>query len=220
MAIYLYVKTHNKTGLKYLGKTERDPYSYNGSGVYWKKHLKEHGNDISTTILFETDDEKDFKKMAEHYSKKFDVVKSKEWANLKLEEGDGGDTSKTSGYIKAMRNRKSIKGSNNPMHGRSAIKEKNLKWYTNGEINMYVTENTQPSGYYRGRSNLKRKSHSKEHREKISKSLKGNVPCNRKQVISPEGYVFESIKKAADHVNMTVSQFKYRLVYNGGWVIK
>lgn len=37
----LYIKTHNKTGLKYFGKTtSNDPYKYKGSGSYWLDHLK------------------------------------------------------------------------------------------------------------------------------------------------------------------------------------
>jgi hypothetical protein len=43
------------------------------------------------------------------------------------------------------------KGKNNPMYGRSAITENNLKWYTNGVEVIYVTENTQPPGFVRGR---------------------------------------------------------------------
>ena len=47
MPIYtLYVKTHNKTGLKYLGRTTQDPYKYKGSGTYWRSHLKKHGNRV------------------------------------------------------------------------------------------------------------------------------------------------------------------------------
>jgi len=46
------------------------------------------------------------------------------------------------------------KGKNNPMYGRSAIKEKNLKWYTNGIENKYITEGTEPIGWSRGRTNL------------------------------------------------------------------
>lgn len=30
MPIYLYVKTHRKTGLKYFGKTVKDPLTYKG----------------------------------------------------------------------------------------------------------------------------------------------------------------------------------------------
>jgi hypothetical protein len=46
------------------------------------------------------------------------------------------------------------KGKTNPMYGRSAITEKNLKWYTDGKKNKYITEGTQPDGFVRGRTNL------------------------------------------------------------------
>ncbi len=46
---YLYIKTHNKTGMKYFGKTvSEDPEKYSGSGVYWKRHIEKHGNDVTT----------------------------------------------------------------------------------------------------------------------------------------------------------------------------
>jgi hypothetical protein len=44
-----------------------------------------------------------------------------------------------------------VSGKNNPMYGRSVAKEKNLKWYTNGLENKFITENTEPIGWYRGR---------------------------------------------------------------------
>lgn len=38
---YLMIKQHEITGLKYLCKTTRkDPLKYNGSGRYWKPHIK------------------------------------------------------------------------------------------------------------------------------------------------------------------------------------
>lgn len=43
-------------------------------------------------------------------------------------------------------------GKNNPMFGRSAAKEKNLKWYTNGVNNKFITEGTEPESWYRGRT--------------------------------------------------------------------
>ena len=89
--IYLYVKIHNKTGLKYLGKTSAaDPHKYIGSGKYWNLHLKKHGYDFSTEIIFESNDPKQIKEQGMYYSKKWDVVKSNHWANLKDEQGDVG----------------------------------------------------------------------------------------------------------------------------------
>ena len=91
---YLMIKTHNVTGLKYLCKcTNRDPYKYKGSGTYWKRHLKQHGYDISTEVVYESEDIIKFNEISLEYSTTFNVKDSKEWANLMLETGlDGGTT--------------------------------------------------------------------------------------------------------------------------------
>jgi hypothetical protein len=91
MTIYLYKKTHNKTGLQYLGKTKRDPFNYKGSGIVWSRHLSKHGNDVTTEILKECQTNEEVKKWGIYYSKLWNVVESKDWANLKEECGDGGD---------------------------------------------------------------------------------------------------------------------------------
>ena len=90
--IYLYVKTHNKTGLKYLGKTENDPFKYKGSGKYWKKHLKIHGNDVKTEVIKECATMEEVLEWGVYFSKLWNVVESKEWANL-IEENGAGFTS-------------------------------------------------------------------------------------------------------------------------------
>jgi hypothetical protein len=89
MTIYLYVKTHAVTGLKYLGKTTRDPMNYSGSGVYWNKHLKAHGDQHTTEILRECLDDGELKEWGRYYSDLWNVTESDDWANLKPEEGDG-----------------------------------------------------------------------------------------------------------------------------------
>lgn len=90
MMYKLYIKTHLTTGLKYLGYTCQDPLTYKGSGKYWKLHLSKHGNDVKTEILHETPDKNEIKRLGIHYSTLWNIVSSNEWANLKLEEGDGG----------------------------------------------------------------------------------------------------------------------------------
>jgi hypothetical protein len=92
MTIYLYKKTHRITGLMYLGKTtSKDPYSYSGSGKYWKRHLSKHGFDYDTEILKECETADEIKYWGEYYSGLWNVVESENWANLKPESGDGGD---------------------------------------------------------------------------------------------------------------------------------
>jgi hypothetical protein len=93
---YLYVKTHNVTGLKYFGKTTKESVqSYKGSGVYWNKHLKKHGNNVSTEILGHFTDPI----WVAFYAYEFCEIngicdfdnKNNVWANLILENGlDGG----------------------------------------------------------------------------------------------------------------------------------
>jgi hypothetical protein len=91
MPIFLYKKTHKDTGLKYLGKTiAGDPYAYPGSGVYWTNHLKTHGYNVETEILRECQTEEELVYWGKYYSKLWNVVESKEWANLTEEAGPGG----------------------------------------------------------------------------------------------------------------------------------
>lgn len=90
--IYLYLKTHRKTGLKYLGKTSRDPYEYEGSGTHWLRHIKKYGNDVDTEILKECKDNAEVKHWGLHFSELWNIVESTDWANLKPELGDGGCT--------------------------------------------------------------------------------------------------------------------------------
>lgn len=101
--IYLYIKTHNKTGLKYLGKTVQDPFTYKGSGKRWINHIKKHGNDVTTEIVgtYETID--DLRSDSVIISEKYNIVNSEQWANLRPETGDGGDTSKHIDYSKLNR---------------------------------------------------------------------------------------------------------------------
>lgn len=215
--MFLYVKTHKITGLKYLGKTEqKDPYAYKGSGLVWKRHLKKHGSFYDTEILLETDDKDELRAAGTYYSNLWNVVESSEWANLVAETGDGGDTSASERFRIGML-RRDFSKENNPMFGRSAIKEKNLKWYNNGTENIYVTEGCAPEGFVRGRVGIKRKSPSKETRERISRGNMGRIAPNSQKIISPSGEVFDSIKKAASFLGLTTSQFRHRYIRTGQW---
>lgn len=94
--IYLYVKRHSITGLKYFGKTERsNPFKYNGSGKYWQRHINKYGKEhIQTIELYSFDNQELCTEFALKFSKDNNIIESKEWANLKQETGlDGGDTS-------------------------------------------------------------------------------------------------------------------------------
>ena len=74
-----------------MGKTKsKDPYSYTGSGLVWKRHLNKHGYNFSTQILLITEDKEELKQTGLFFSKIFNIVKSAEWANLMEEYGQGG----------------------------------------------------------------------------------------------------------------------------------
>jgi hypothetical protein len=91
MTIYLYKKTHNKTGLKYLGKTiAKDPHTYQGSGKRWKYHINKHGYDVTTEILRECYSREEVTYWGKYYSQLWDVANNNEWANIREETGDGG----------------------------------------------------------------------------------------------------------------------------------
>jgi hypothetical protein len=119
--IYLYIKTHNKTGLKYFGKTtKKNPYKYLGSGKHWLAHLHKHGVDYTTEIYGCYTDKQECLTAALEFSKKHSIVESAEWANLRVESLDGGDTSNTQGYknslYKIVENGKKSKWWNNGVH--------------------------------------------------------------------------------------------------------
>lgn len=88
---WLYIKKHNKTGLLYFGRTmEPDPVKYKGSGTYWRRHIKIHGNDVSTIWSHLYTNRDDIMEDAIAFSISHDIVNSRKWANLTLEDGING----------------------------------------------------------------------------------------------------------------------------------
>ena len=94
--LYLLVKTHSVTGMRYLCKrvttSDSKAISYLGSGTRWNNHLKVHGKHINTETLvkYDLDRIEEFSKLCIDYSNKFDIVKSGDWANLIIETGKPG----------------------------------------------------------------------------------------------------------------------------------
>lgn len=91
--IYIYVKIHKVTGLKYFGKTTKDNYAgYLGSGLIWKRHLSKYGNHVVTFLIktFENNDMENCKNFCIKFSEDNNIVKSKNWANLRVENGMDG----------------------------------------------------------------------------------------------------------------------------------
>ena len=173
MTIYLYVKTHNKTGLKYLGKTiSEDPHKYPGSGIRWKKHLKKHGYDYSTEILRECQTENEMIEWGLYYSNLWNVKESNEWANLKEEAGDRGSLSidLKSRISKSMIGQKhsELRRQNN------SIAQKGKKWWHNGSKKTMAWTWPGP-GWYEGRGeNPSQSTRSKQSASRIGKKWWNN----------------------------------------------
>jgi len=124
----LMIKTHIPTGLKYLCysiQSGANLKKYRGSGIRWKNTLKKHKaklTDIDTNYVLVTEDYKLLKETAIKLSIEFNIVESDEWANLKIECGDGGSTST------------------------------GKKWVTNGTEDLYIMKDDPlPVGYRYGR---------------------------------------------------------------------
>ena len=127
MTIYLYVKTHRKTGLKYLGKTtSTNPHTYHGSGGIWKQHLKEHGIDYDTKIIRECRTNQELSQWGRYYSELWNVVESSDWANQIPETGGGGNHTEERKELFRQQQLGKMKGTRSEEH------KKNLSAATKG----------------------------------------------------------------------------------------
>jgi hypothetical protein len=157
MTIYLYIKTHNKTGLKYFGKTvSKNPRKYKGSGLLWTRHINKHGNDVNTEIYGEYIDSELAKKDAIKFSTDNNIVESSDWANLKIECLDGGWDhinslsnkerrnmffnwwDKLTDYDKEIINKKKARsGEDNYWHGKDRSGDKNPRFGVHDDYKTY-----------------------------------------------------------------------------------
>lgn len=174
--MYLYVKEHNTTGLKYLGKCKTDPFKYRGSGVYWRRHLKKHGENVSTEVLLETDSLEELSKTALYYSNLFDVANSHAWANLKPENGLDGGTHKE--WVTSATKQKMSLNRKGKV-GRAAgwkHEPETLKKMSEAAKNRCEVQGP-PKGCFKPgqQSSFKGKKHSDESRALISQKHKGRV---------------------------------------------
>ena len=157
--INLYLKTHNKTGVKYFGKTSNDPFKYRGSGKYWSRHLKTHGNDVTTEIVQSfKDHEFDLaEQFAIEYSINNNIVDSKEWANLMIENTKDG-LAKGTKFSEETRKKMSIS-----QMGNTATKGSKLSEDHKRKIGLAQTGNK----------------HSEEAKKKMSEKARGREPWNK-----------------------------------------
>tara|TARA_B100000902_G_C26687159_1_gene610654 strand:- start:73 stop:522 length:450 start_codon:yes stop_codon:yes gene_type:complete len=91
--IHICKKTHKVTGLMYICKTEQDPFKYEGSGIEWRQHLREHGKEHDTEVLFSSEDRDEVRQFCLDYAKTNpEYWKKEEYANMLLESGGYDNT--------------------------------------------------------------------------------------------------------------------------------
>jgi len=149
---YLYLKTHNQTGLKYLGRTCQDPYTYQGSGTRWCRHIKKHGYDVTTEVLKECSNLEEIAEWGNYYSELWNITESKEFANLMAENGDG----RGKGYKQSP--------------------ETKAKTIVNLRKPGVPLSESHKAAISKARNGIE---FSDEHKKNLSKALKGNIPWNK-----------------------------------------
>jgi hypothetical protein len=186
---YLYIKQHSITGMKYFGKTTRDPYKYNGSGKHWLRHIKKHGKEHVKTIwckLFTDIDE--LERTAIAMSEMYDVVDSEYWANLINENGLDGNPSGIN-FSEETRVKLSIamKGEKNHMYGKTGILSPNYGKNHSEESRAKIS------------IAMNGKNHSEESRAKMSNRAKSRTittcpHCNKSGSTNMKRYHFDNCK--------------------------
>ncbi len=178
--IYLYIKQHSITKLKYFGKTMKiDPFKYLGSGTRWLRHINKHGKEHVVTLeVWGFDDLDMCSEFALAFSEKHDIVKSAEWANLMPENGRDGLPTNFNGHMTTARRKQNSEQwlTNNPNNLPGARERMSAR--VSGDKNPAkrpeVREKLRgtkgralPHNHYTGWS--------QETKDKISNSLKGHV---------------------------------------------
>jgi hypothetical protein len=201
MSIYrptwLYIKQHNQTGLKYFGKTTRDPLKYNGSGRYWNKHLAVHGSDISTIWCHLYIDKDELVEEAVAFSRAHNIVsatnkhKKKIWANEKPENGlDGG--SLTPQIIDKMLQSKRLNGTSNP-NSPESIRKRLDTMAKNGTFNSWTDDS-----YVKMR-----------HTKELNNSLNPNTPESIAKRLATRAATGADIKSPCEFCGQMVAQSKH-----------
>ena len=206
MTIYLYVKTHNKTGLKYLGKTiSNDPHLYQGSGTVWKRHIKKHGYDVTTEILLKTNDPTELKEVGIYYSNLWNIVESKDFANIVPEMEDGGAQLWTvESRQKVSKANKGRKHSEESKKNHSKAQQKQAH-HLSKKLKEYLSI---PENYEKRYNQLTSNWNNPKHREKMSKTMSSLKWCNDgvrnyRKFIIPDGMVAGRLYQYGSHILKT-----------------
>ena len=222
---YLYIKTHNITGLKYLGYTSKDPIKYRGSGKHWLRHINKHGYDVTTIVLYETPYKEEIREQGLYYSDLWNIVYSNNYANLVPESGDGvipteetrrkiGEANKGNTHTEEAKKKigeasignthtlgrnhteEAKKKMSYAMKGRKFSEETKRKLRISGRGYTHMLGKTHSEETKeRMRISSTGKTHSEETRRKLSNANKGNTNMLGKT------HTEESKKKMSDSIN-------------------
>lgn len=152
--IYLYVKKCTHCNKRYFGKTySKNPYSYSGSGLHWRRHLKHHNSSFETIEVWSFISQKEATDFAESYSMQNNIVELDEWFNLIVENALDGNPIGNIPWNKG--------------------KQSNLKGMTYEEI--HGQETAQNLKMLRSLSNKRRGPRSDETKAKISETRKNRI---------------------------------------------
>ena len=207
MPIYLYVKTHNKTGLKYLGKTiSIDPHLYQGSGTVWRRHIKKHGYDVTTEILLKTNDPKELKEVGIYYSNLWNIVESKDFANIVPEMGDGGAMLWSAESRQKLSNTNKGRTYTNETKKKYSEAQKKQAHHLSKKTKEYLAN---PENYKKRCNQLAANWNIPGYRERMSEKMSSLKWCNdgirnyRKSVI-PEGMVVGKLHRHGSHIKSKI----------------
>lgn len=193
--ISLYIKTH-KTGLKYLGKTTKDPFKYRGSGKFWLRYIRKYGNDVHTEVIAQFECEQECSEFALELSRTLNVVESPEWANLIEENGRDGAPVGHLGHIfsdeqRAKMSESSTRRWSDPNYRQRMSEIHRVRWESidRASLNVGWSDDRKESHSRKLKELYKREPErvltlsvalagvpkTEEHKDKISKALQGKV---------------------------------------------
>ncbi len=177
----LLVMTHNVTGLRYFCKTSRldELCYYKGSGVYWKRHLRKHGRNVSVDVIGVYHDKQECMDVAKQFSQENMIGANPAWANLIPENGlDGAPVGaahplfgKPSTCIGQKRPWVGKRGADNPMWGKSWSDEQRKQ----ATLQRTGKRLNRPLG---SKSGMKGKAYPEAGKLKLSIALTGRVSPN------------------------------------------
>lgn len=122
---------------------------------FQSEKMRENNPMYNTLTKNKISNHKKGKKLKEETKRKMSIVRKgvpkTEETKQKMSSSAKGKPKTTEHKLSLSLNHRDVSGNKNPMYGKSAIRDKKLKWYTNGTESKFLTEDTQPIGWIRGR---------------------------------------------------------------------